>query len=97
MGELLYVYDCTESRRKNARRVMFTKELYGFVYTWKTKLGVKEKKKAGLLEQCFGSLAIADSTLLVPDQYRNVYSNLFRRYSDIVKVKLYTVGEQLEV
>jgi len=97
MRELLYVYDCTDSRKKNARRVMFTKELYGFVYTWKTKLGVREKRKTGLLDECHGSSAIADSAVLVPDQYRNVYSELFRRYSDIVKVKLYAITEQLEV
>lgn len=97
MGELLYVYDCTESRRRNARRVMFTKELYGFVYTWKTKLGVKEKRKTGLVDECPGSLAIADSTLLVPNRYQGIYSDLFRRYSDIVKVRLYAVTEQLEV
>jgi hypothetical protein len=97
MGELLYVYDCTESRKKNARRVMFTKELYGFVYTWKTKVGVKEKRKTGLLDECSGSSAIADSALLVPDQYRSLYNDLFRRYSDIVRVKLYAVTEQLEV
>lgn len=97
MGELLYVYDCKESKKKNARRVMFTKELYGFVYTWKTKLGIKQKRRSGLLDECLGSLAVADSALLVPDRYRALYSDLFKKYADVVRVKLYSVTEQLDV
>jgi hypothetical protein len=91
----LYVYDCTHSRRTNARRVSFTKELYGFNYSWKTKTGIKTQRKPGLLDTCIGSQAVADSTILVPDDCRSVYDELFRTYQDIVHMKLYRVIEEV--
>jgi hypothetical protein len=97
MTEVLYVYDCRDSRRSNARRVSFTKELYGFVYTWKTKGGVKERKRPGLLDQCFGAVAIADSTILVPEEHRSAFDSLFRVYSDVAKVRIYRILEEIRL
>jgi hypothetical protein len=91
----LYVYDCTHSRRTNARRVSFTKELYGFNYSWKTKTGIKTQRKPGLLDTCIGSQAVADSAILVPEDCRSVYDELFGTYQDIVQMKLYRVVEEV--
>ena len=91
----LYLYDCTHARRSNARRVAFTKELYGYTYTWKTKSGVREKRKPGLLDECTGAEAVADSAIIVPDEYRSLFSNLFSMYQDILQLRVYEIAREI--
>ena len=91
----LYLYDCQNARRTNARRVAFTKELYGYYYTWKTKSGVKQKRKQGFLDECPGAESVADSAILVPSEYRMLFDTLFKMYEDILKLKIYEVVQEL--
>ena len=91
----LYLYDCKQARRTNARRVAFTKELYGYYYSWKTKSGIKQKRKPGLLDECPGTEAVADSAILVPSEHRTVFDALFRMYEDILKLKIFEVVEEV--
>ena len=95
MGRILYIYDCKHARRSNARRVAFTKELYGFTYSWKTKTGLKEKRKLGLLDEYIGAEAIADSAILVSDEHKMIFDDLFRSYEDILAYKVFSVIEEL--
>ena len=95
VSKLLYIYDCKNARSSNARRVAFTKELYGFSYSWKTKTGIKEKRKLGLLDEFIGAESIADSAILVPHEHRMTFDELFSSYSDILKMKIFTVTEEL--
>jgi hypothetical protein len=95
MSSYLYLYDCKEARRSNARRVAFTKELYGYTYTWKTKSGIKEKRKLGLLDECVGSEAVADSAILVPEESRVLFDSLFTTYQDILNLRVYEVAQEL--
>ena len=76
MADYLYLYDCKHARRSNARRVAFTKELYGFTYSWKTKLGIKQKKKLGLLDECWGAKSVADSAIIVPGDHKLLFDSL---------------------
>jgi len=92
----LYLYDCQHARRTNARRVAFTKELYGYFYTWKTKSGIKQKRKPGLLDECPGAEAVADSAILVPSDYRTIFDSLFKMYEDILKLKIFEVMPETE-
>jgi hypothetical protein len=91
----LYLYDCQQARRTNARRVAFTKELYGYFYSWKTKSGIKQKRKQGLLDECPGAEAVADSAILVPSEHRFLFDSLFKMYEDILKIKIYEVVQEL--
>ena len=91
----LYLYDCKQARRTNARRVAFTKELYGYYYSWKTKSGIKQKRKPGLLDECPGTEAVADSAILVPSEHRVVFDALFRMYEDILKLKIFEVVKEV--
>ena len=91
----LYLYDCKEARRSNARRVAFTKELYGYTYTWKTKSGIKEKRKPGLLDECVGSEAVADSAILVPEESRVLFDSLFLMYQDILSLHIYEIVKEI--
>jgi len=92
----LYLYDCQQARRTNARRVAFTKELYGYFYTWRTKSGIKQKRKPGLLDECPGAEAVADSAILVPSEHRIVFDALFKMYEDILKLKIFEIVQELE-
>ncbi len=96
MTQYLYLYDCRQARQSNAKRVSFTKELYGFTYSWKTKYGVKEKRKVGLIEECPGSKAVADSAILVPAEHRGVFDMLFDEYSDIMDLIIYEVAAEIK-
>ena len=96
MTDFLYLYDCRHARKSNARRVSFTKELYGFVYSWKTKSGIRERRKAGLIEECAGSKAVADSAILVPGEHRGAFDMLFNDYSDIMEFKVYEVAAEVK-
>jgi len=89
----LYLYDCQHARRTNARRVAFTKELYGYIYTWRTKSGIKQKRKPGLLDECPGTEAVADSAILVPEEHKVVFDALFEMYEDILKLKIFEIVE----
>jgi hypothetical protein len=96
MASYLYLYDCKEARRSNARRVAFTKELYGYVYTWKTKSGIREKRKPGLLDECVGSEAVADSAILVPEESRVLFDSLFSIYQDILSLRVYEIVQEIQ-
>jgi hypothetical protein len=87
----LYLYDCRHARQSNARRVSFTKELYGYTYTWRTKSEIKEKRKPGLLDECVGAEAVADSAIVVPNEYRTIFDNLFSNYQDILIFRVYEI------
>ena len=95
MTSYLYLYDCPHARRSNARRVAFTKELYGYVYSWKTKSGIKQKRKPGLLDECPGAEAVADSAILVPYEHRVVFDALFQMYADILKFMIYEIVQEV--
>ena len=94
--DYLYIYDCIHVRKTNARRVSFTKELYGYNYTWKTRSGVKQKRKPGLLDECTGARAVADSAILVPEDHKATFDMLFSHYTDILNLKIYTVIDEIQ-
>jgi hypothetical protein len=100
MGEVLvyylYIYDCRRARQANARRVSFTKHLYGFDYSWKTRAGVKQGRRRGLLDECSGAKAVTDSAILVPEEHRSVFDALFRTYQDILETRIYEVLTELQ-
>lgn len=91
----LYLYDCIHARQSNTRRVAFTKELYGYIYTWETKSGVREKRKPGLLDECTGAEAVADSAIIVPSEYRSLFDSLFSMYQDILQLKVYEIVKEI--
>jgi hypothetical protein len=95
MANLVYLYDCRNARQRNARRVSFTKELYGFIYSWKTKTGIKQRRKPGLLDQCVGAEAVADSAIFVPEEYRSEFDFLFSSYQDILAIRVFEVLEEV--
>jgi hypothetical protein len=95
MATYLYLYDCKHARQSNARRVAFTKELYGYTYTWRTKSEIKEKRKLGLLDECPGAEAVADSAIIVPDEHRTIFASLFSMYQDILKFRVYEIIREL--
>jgi hypothetical protein len=91
----LYLYDCQHARRTNARRVAFTKELYGYYYTWKTKSGIRQKRRPGLLDECPGTEAVADSAILVPSEHRVPFDTLFKMYEDILKLRIFEINQEM--
>ena len=95
MSSFVYLYDCRHARQRNARRVSFTKELYGFLYSWKTKTGTKQRRKPGLLDKCVGAEAVADSAIFVPREYRGEFDSLFHSYQDILMVRIFIVLEEV--
>ena len=95
MAQYLYLYDCRQARQSNARRVAFTKELYGFIYSWKTKSGIRQKRKPGLLDECIGSEAVADSAIFVPDEYKAAFDALFFDYQDILSTRIFEVVREV--
>jgi hypothetical protein len=96
MADYLYLYDCKHARRSNARRVAFTKELYGFTYSWKTKSGIKERRKLGLLDECWGANPVADSAIFVPEIHKSLFDSLFESYDDILSIRIYEVLEEIK-
>ena len=95
MAFYLYLYDCRRARETNARRVSFTKELYGYAYTWKTKTGIRQRRKPGLIDTSEGAHAVADSAILVPGEYRSLFDSLFASYSDILKSRVFEVVREV--
>lgn len=95
MSYYLFLYDCKRARQTNARRVAFTKELYGYTYSWKTKSGIKQKRKLGLLDQFIGVEAVSDSAILVPEEFFNNFEELFKEYEDIMKRRVFRVQEEI--
>ena len=91
----LYLYDCQHARRTNARRVAFTKELYGYYYTWKTKSGIRQKRRPGLLDECPGSEAVADSAIMVPSEHRVSFDALFKMYEDILILRIFEINQEI--
>ncbi len=87
----LYLYDCKRARQINARRVSFTKELHGYIYSWRTRSGIRQKKKAGLIDQCEGAKAVADSAILVPGEFKPIFDQFFLSYVDILVLKVFEV------
>jgi len=96
MSLYLYLYDFREARRRNARRVSFTKELYGFTYSWKTKSGIKQKRRPGVIEESPGTESVADSAILVPEEHKDVFDMLFSEYSDIMELKIYQILREVQ-
>ena len=64
------------------------------MYSWKTKTGIKQKRKPGLLDQCVGAEAVADSAIFVPGEYRGEFDFLFSSYQDILAVRVFEVLEE---
>ncbi|MHA2002559.1 MAG: hypothetical protein ACW975_00585 [Candidatus Thorarchaeota archaeon] len=95
MAFFLYLYDCRRARETNARRVSFTKELYGYAYSWKTKTGIRQRRKPGLIDESEGAYAVADSAILVPGEYRSLFDSLFASYSDILKSRVFEVVREV--
>lgn len=56
---------------------------------------MKQKRKPGLLDECLGAEAIADSAILVPVEHRVLFDALFDMYSDILKFKIYEVVKEI--
>jgi hypothetical protein len=94
-GLYIYLYDCKNARRRNARRVAFTKELYGYTYSWKTKSGMKQQRKPGLIDECIGAEAVADSAILVPPEHRSLFDSLFSMYEDILEIRIFEISREL--
>ena len=65
------------------------------MYTWKTKSGIKEKRKPGLLDECVGSEAVADSAILVLEESRVLFDSLFSIYQDILSLRVYEIVQEL--
>ncbi|MHA1905792.1 MAG: hypothetical protein ACW98Y_00735 [Candidatus Thorarchaeota archaeon] len=97
MTAYIYLYDCRDARQSNAKRVSFTKELYGFTYSWKTKSGVKEKKKLGIIDECPGSKSVADSAIFVPSEHKSIFDMLFENYMDILDLIVYEVVAEVKL
>ncbi len=97
MTVFLYLYDFRQARQSNARRVSFTKELYGFTYSWKTKSGIKQKRKLGILEECPGTEAVADSAILVPVDHKSIFDMLFKEYEDIMSLRVFEIDKEIEL
>ncbi len=95
LAKFLFLYDFRQARRTNARRVSFTKELYGFTYTWKTKSGIRQKRKPGLIEECLGSEIVVDSAIIVPSEYKSVFDTLFSEYSDIMHLRVFEIVDEI--
>ncbi|MBD3405601.1 MAG: hypothetical protein GF411_05645 [Candidatus Lokiarchaeota archaeon] len=95
MYSYLFLYDCKRARQTNARRVAFTKEIYGYSYSWKTKSGLKQKRKQGLLDQYEGVEAVSDSAILVPEDYYGIFEKLFQEYNDIMNLRIFRVTEEV--
>jgi hypothetical protein len=49
------------------------------------------------LDECPGAEAVADSAILVPDEYRSVFDSLFMMYEDILKLRIYEVVQEFEI
>ncbi len=94
-ASFLYIYDCKRARQTNARRVSFTKELHGYVYSWNTKNGIRQKKKPGLIDQCEGAEAVADSAILVPGTFKSLFDQLFLSYTDILALRVYEIVSEV--
>jgi len=56
---------------------------------------VKQKRRLGLLDECPGAKAVADSAILVPSEHRIVFDALFEMYEDILKIKIFEVVEEV--
>jgi hypothetical protein len=56
---------------------------------------MKQKRKLGLLDECPGAKAVADSAILVPMEHRIVFDALFEMYEDILKIKIFEVVEEV--
>ena len=56
---------------------------------------MKQKRKQGLLDECPGAEAVADSAILVPSEHRVVFDALFKMYEDILKLRIYEVVQEL--
>jgi hypothetical protein len=61
------------------------------MYSWKTKSGVRQKKKLGLIDQCPGAEAVADSAILVPDTCKSAFDSLFAEYEDILTMRIFEI------
>ena len=65
------------------------------MFSMKTKSGIKEKRKPGLLDECIGSKAVADSAILVPEESRALFESLFSIYKDILILRVYEIVQEI--
>jgi len=90
MAGILYTYDVISGKQEDPRRTKFNKELYGYKYIWETKAGLKQNRKLGLLSTKNGR-KVADSVILVSNDYEIDFDDLFDKYSDVVVVYKFKV------
>ncbi|MFX0096690.1 MAG: hypothetical protein ACFE7E_02910 [Candidatus Hodarchaeota archaeon] len=88
----MYTYDVVSGKQEDPRRTKFNKELYGYRYKWETKTGLKQSRKPGLLTTKNGR-KVADSVILVSNDYEMEFDDFFERYSDVVDVYKFKVTD----
>ncbi len=67
------------------------------MYSWKTRSGIKQKRKPGIIEECPGTEAVADSAILVPEEHRGSFDMLFEEYCDIMKIRIFEVSKEVDL
>jgi len=92
MAGILYTYDVISGKQEDPRRTKFNKELYGYRYKWETKVGLKQSRKLGLLTTKNGR-KVADSVILVSNDYEIDFDDFFDKYSDVVTVYKFKVTD----
>ena len=58
-------------------------------------MGIKQKRKLGLLDECIGAEAVADSAILVPGEYQGEFDSLFNSYQDILTIRIFEILEEV--
>ena len=94
---LLYVYDVNQKSPtySNARRVAFFKKIFGYKYQWKGKYGYKVKMKRGLIHLSSQIEKVGDSAIIIPEQYADKFNDLFSQYKDMIKVRIFSIEEEI--
>ena len=90
----IYIYDILPGKKSDPVRMKFYKELFGFKYTWKTKIKRKVKRLPGLLDR-EGCETVGDSAILVPENYAEEYNAFFRKYQDIISCRVFIVQDEV--
>lgn len=86
----MYTYDVISGKQDDPKRTRFNKELYGYRYKWDTKVGLKQNQKLGFLVMRNGR-KVADSVILVSDDYEVEFDGFFDKYSDVIVVHKFRV------
>ncbi|MHA1238621.1 MAG: hypothetical protein ACTSSJ_05205 [Candidatus Odinarchaeia archaeon] len=90
MTKIIYIYDVIRGKQTNPRRVRFSKELYGYKYSWETSEGLKTAYKKGIVSKCKAE-KVGDSAILVEEEDAKEFDTLFMRYMDIIRVRKFRV------